>query len=73
MSQPLPTGGFKWMTNQEPENWKSLSDTVQKRKAVFLKYLDLEYPQDLHILHSDYPQAPERIVVNIILNLNDKM
>ena len=42
---------------------------------VFLE-VDLEYPEDLHDLHNDYPLAPERIkirnVVKLIPNLNNK-
>ena len=67
MSKQLPTSGFEWMTANELENWKHLS--------CFLE-VDLEYPEDLHDLHNDYPLAPERIKIeNVekrIPNLNNK-
>ena len=38
--------------------------------------VDLEYPENLHELHNDYPLAPEQIMVNkvskLIPNLGDK-
>ena len=38
--------------------------------------LDLEYPKELHDLHSDYPLAPESVVLNgtakLIPNLNSE-
>ena len=67
MSKQLPTSGFEWMTDNKLEDWKHLS--------CFLE-VDLEYPEDLHDLHNDYPLAPERIkILNIeklIPNLNNK-
>ena len=67
ISKQLPTSGFKWMTDNELDDWKHLS--------CFLE-LDLEYPEDLHDLHNYYPFAPERIrtknVEKLIPNLNNK-
>ena len=43
---------------------------------MFLE-VDLEYPEDLHNLHNDYPLAQERIkignVEKLIPNLNNKI
>ena len=68
MSKPLPTHGFRWMTNQELKGWKNLPCILE---------VDLVYPQQLHDLHNDYPLAPERLIVNkvekLMPNLNDKV
>ena len=45
--------GFEWMTNDEIDDWK------HQNQSCFLE-IDLEYPEDLHDLHNDYPLAPER-------------
>ena len=67
MSRPLPTHGFKWMEEDELENWKNYSCILE---------VDLEYPHSLHDLHNDYPLAPEQIEVNkvkkLIPNLGDR-
>ena len=52
ISKPLSTSGFEWMTNDEIDDWKYLSCILD---------VDLEYPEDLHNLHNDYPLAPERV------------
>ena len=67
MSKKLPTSGFKWMTDDEFDDWKHLSCILE---------VDLEYPKDLHDLHNDYPLVPERVkignVEKLIPNLNNK-
>ena len=71
MSKPLPTHGFKWMTDNELENWRRM--TVDE--GCILE-VNLEYPHHLHDLHNEYPLAPERIKVDgvkkLIPNLNNK-
>ena len=52
MSKQLPTSGFMWITDNELDDCKHLS--------CFLE-VDLEYAEDLHSLHNDYPPALERI------------
>ena len=67
MSKQLPTSGFEWMTDNELDDWEHLSCLLE---------VDLEYPEDLHDLHNDYPLAPECIkienVEKLIPNLNNK-
>ena len=67
MSQPLPTHGFEWMSEEELKNWRSHSCILE---------VDLEYPKVLHDLHNDYPLAPERLKIGgiekLIPNLYDK-
>jgi hypothetical protein len=67
MSEPLPVRNFKWMTEDQFENWRDY--------PCFLE-VDLEYTKDLHDLHNDYPLAPERMKIGkvdkLICSLSDK-
>lgn len=58
MSQKQPTGDFKWMTEDEMGKWKEF-DEVENERCIL--EVDLEYPDELHDLHNDYPLAPENI------------
>ena len=62
MSQYLPTGGFKWMTDKKMAKF-NLNDYKDNSKMGCMLEVDLEYPQELHDLHNDYPMAPEKMVV----------
>jgi len=67
MQQKLPTHGFEWMKKDELNNWRNISCILE---------VDLEYPQELHDLHNDYPLAPESVklgkVEKLVPNLYDK-
>ena len=67
MSKPLPTREFKWMNEEELEDWRSFSCILE---------VDLGYPESLHDLHNDHPLALERVTVNkvdkLIPNLRNK-
>ena len=56
MSQYLPTGGFRWLTEKEINNIDLAKYKEDSKKCVILE-ADLEYPQELH-LHNAYPLAP---------------
>ena len=62
MSQPLPTGGFKWMTQEQIDNL-NLAKYKENSNKGFIAEVDLEYPKELHDLHNDYPVAPEKVKV----------
>ena len=51
MSQPLPTGGFKWV-DVEPEEVKELS--VREDRG-YLMEVDVLYTKELHDKHNDLP------------------
>ena len=67
MSQPLPTHGIEWLSEEELKNWRSHS---------CIPDVDLEYPKEPHDLHNNYPLAPERLKIGgiekLIPNLYDK-
>jgi len=56
----LPYGGLKWV---EVDNYKDIdwSKINTERKRGYLLEVDLEYPKHLHLLHNDFPLAPESI------------
>ena len=59
MSQHLPYGGFKWVKiNNEIVN-RILNKSDNSLHGYFLEvYLD--YPENLHDIHKDYPMALEK-------------
>ena len=62
MSQYLPTGGFKWMTENNINKIDLNKYKEDSKKGIILE-VDLEYPEELHDLHNDYPLAAEKIKV----------
>ena len=77
MSEKLPTHGFKWLTGGEMEKLFNNRVTQVWEKTSCILEVDLEYPENLHDLHNDYPFCPERVkckngVEKLIPNLRDK-
>ena len=62
MSQYLPTGGFRWMSEKQINNLDLAKYKENSKKGLILE-VDLEYPKELHNLHNDYPLAAERVCV----------
>ena len=62
MSQYLPTGGFKWLPPKQIEKINLGKYTENSEKGLILE-VDLEYPQELHDSHNDYPLGPEKVKV----------
>ena len=65
MSQYLPTDNFRWMTDKDKDISKKDSGKYKTngKKGLILE-VDLEYPQELHNSHNDYPAAPEKVKVS---------
>jgi len=51
MSLPLPVSDFRWMDENDLENWREFSDGC-------ILEVDLIYPKKLHDLNNEYPLAP---------------
>ena len=72
MSQPLLTGGFKWVdvSHNEISELATLTD-----KGCLLE-VDVSYPRELHNQHNDLPFMCERMEINgvekLVPNLRDK-
>ena len=51
---------FEWVKKVDGFNVNSINE---KSKIGYFLEVDLEYPDELHNLHNDYPLAPEKFVV----------
>ena len=73
MSQPIPTGKFKWV-EVKPNGIRKLVQCKDKR---YLLEVDVKYPKELHDSHNDLPFMCERVmkisgVEKLIPNLFDE-
>ncbi len=48
------------MNEKELDDWKSMPCILE---------VDLEYPEELHDLHNEYPLAPEKITIGKVEKL----
>ena len=60
MSGYLPYGGFKWLKNVEGFDVNSISE---ESPVGYILEVDLEYSDELHVLHNVYPLAPEKLTI----------
>ena len=70
MSKPLPVRGFKWLTWDEAVEWEKIVE--DPGYGCFLD-VDLEYPDELHDEHNDFPLAPESLTLNGFLKLTQNL
>ena len=65
MSSYLSYGWFKWLRNVDNFDVNSISEcnSIEKSPIGYILEVDLEYPDELHILHNDYPLAPEKFAI----------
>ena len=61
MSEYLPYGGFKWLKSVDKFDVNLISE---KSPIGYFLEVDLEYPDELHELHNDYPLAPEKLAIS---------
>ena len=60
MSVYLPYGGFEWLKNVDRFDVNSIS---KKSPIGYILEADLEYSDELHVLHNDYSVAPEKLPI----------
>ena len=60
MSEYLPSEKFKWLKNID---WFDVNSVSEKSPIGYILEVDLEYSDDLHVLHNDYPTAPEKLAI----------
>ena len=61
MSGYLPYSGFKWLKNVNGFDVNSINE---ESPIGYILEVDLEYPDELHVLHNDYPLAPEKLAIS---------
>ena len=57
----LPCGRFKWLKNIDKFDIMPISE---KSPIGYFLEVDLEYPDELHELHNDFPLVPEKFAVS---------
>jgi len=62
MCKKLPLNNFRWGTEEEVEQFDIESFDVDGDLGCFVE-CDIEYPEELHDVHNDYPLLPENVVV----------
>ena len=78
MLQKLPVGGFKWIKKYYLSTFdeKFIKNYDENSDKGYILEVDVEYPKNLHKLHSDLPFLPERMKINkcskLVCTLFDK-
>ena len=60
MTEYIPYGGVQWLKNVNKFDVISINE---KSEIGYILEVDLEYPDNLHKLHNDYPLTPEKLAV----------
>ena len=76
MSEKLPVDGFEWVEDISEIDENFIKNYDEDSNVGYFIKADIEYPKELHTLHSDLPFLPERMKVNkckkLVCNLYDK-
>ena len=66
MCKKLPVGDFKWVEKDDILKFdeKFIKNYDENSDKGYILEVDVEYPKNLHKLHSDLPFLPERIKIN---------
>ena len=72
MSQPLPTGGFRWANMELNE----IDELARRTDKSYLLEVDVSYPRDLHDSHNDLPFMCGKMKISgvekLVPNLHNK-
>ena len=78
MSQKLPVDGLEWIEEDDLSKFNEnfIKNYDEKSDKGYILEVDVEYPKNLHKLHSDLPFLPERIKINkcskLVCTVQDK-
>ena len=78
MSQKLPTGNLKWLTEVEVNKLFNILTTNPNSLNLesnigYTLEVDVEYPTNLHDYHNDYPFLPEALTINNVKKLTPNL
>jgi len=63
MSEPLPKVNVRFLSQDEISDFDIMKIPIHSDTGYIVE-CDLQYPSELHVLHSDYPMAPEHLTVS---------
>ena len=76
MCKKLSVDNFKWVDDLSIFTEDFIKNYDEESDIGYLFVVDVEYPKNLHKLHSDLPFLPERMKINkctkLVCNLHDK-
>ena len=76
ISKKLPADNFEWVDDLSMFTEDFIKSCDEESDIGYLLIVDVEYPKNLHMLHSDLPFLPERMKINkcdkLVCNLNNK-
>ena len=78
MSQKLPVDGFEWIKEDDLSKFNAnfIKNYDENSNKGYIFEVDVEYPKNLHKLHSDLPFLPERMKINkcskLVCTVQDK-
>ena len=66
MREYLPHSSFKWLKDINVNDMtQKMLNTPDNSDIGYILEVDMEYPEELHDLHSDYPLAPEKRKISV--------
>ena len=76
MSEPLPVDGFDRIKDLSKIDKDFIKNNDEDSDKGYILQVDVQYPENLHDLHSNLPFLPERMKIDIcsklVCNLYDK-
>ena len=76
MSESQPVDGFEWMEDLSKIDEDFIKNYDENSDKGYILEVNVEYPKNLHDLHSDLPFLPERMKIDkckkLVSNLHDK-
>ena len=76
MTEKLPVRGFRWMTDISRMDEEFVRSYDKNDIKGYILEVDVDYPNELQNLHSDFPFLAESMVINntkkLVCNLRDK-